>query len=213
MGLSAGTKPWRRTSWSSSASGRRRCLGGEERWRPDKAVRRAAHPAMRVVRPPVAAGQSRRLSSSALLVSVVIVIVGIVASLCPCVIVVVVAGPHNLHCRHRPCLRHRSSRCCCRQCRRCSPTLMVGCCVAYSVVCRPICHPQISSSCDHQHFRRRPPAAGGRPLSPTFTSRCPIHHLCHSCRWLVVAFSAHPAAYQLNYKAENVFMFPHLDLL
>jgi hypothetical protein len=59
-GLLAGTKPWWRTSWSFSASGRRRCLGGEARWRPDK------------------------------------------------------AGPHSLHCRHRPCLRHRGSRCCCR---------------------------------------------------------------------------------------------------
>jgi hypothetical protein len=29
---------------------------------------------------------------------------------------------------------------------------------------------------------------------------------------LVVAFSARPAAYQLNHQAENVFMFPHLDL-
>jgi len=28
-----------------------------------------------------------------------------------------------------------------RQCRRCSPPLMVGCCVAYSIVCRPICFP------------------------------------------------------------------------
>jgi hypothetical protein len=39
-------------------------------------------------------------------------------------------------------------------------------------------------------------AAGRRPLSPTFfASRCPIHHLRCSRRWLVVAFSAHPAAY------------------
>jgi hypothetical protein len=76
-----------------------------------------------------------------------------------CVVIIVVASPHNLHCHHYPCLRHHGSRCCCRQCRGCSPPLMVGCCVAYSVVCRPICHPPLLSSCDRQHFRRRPPAA------------------------------------------------------
>ena len=38
-------------------------------------------------------------------------------------------------------------------------------------------------------------AAGRRPLSPTFPSRCPIHRLCRSHRWLVVVFSAHPIAY------------------
>jgi type IV secretory pathway protease TraF len=62
-------------------------------------------------------------------------------------------------------------------------------------------------------------AAGRRPLSPTFANRCSIalvptiHHLRHSRQWLVVALSARPAAYQLNHQAENVFMFPHLDLL
>jgi hypothetical protein len=30
--------------------------------------------------------------------------------------------------------------------------------------------------------------------------------------FLVVAFSARPAAYQLNHQDENVFMFPQLDL-
>jgi hypothetical protein len=30
------------------------------------------------------------------------------------------------------------------------------------------------------------------PLPSTFASRCPIHHLRHSHRWLVVAFSARP---------------------
>jgi len=55
-------------------------------------------------------------------------------------------------------------------------------------------------------------AAGRRPLSPTFASHCPIHHLCHSRRWLVVAIPAHPAAYQLSHQAEHVFMFPHLDI-
>jgi hypothetical protein len=60
-------------------------------------------------------------------------------------------------------------------------------------------------------------AVGRRPLSPTFASRCSIalvpviHHLRRSRQWLVVAFSARPAAYQLNHQAENVFMFPHLD--
>jgi hypothetical protein len=42
-------------------------------------------------------------------------------------------------------------------------------------------------------------AAGCRPLSPTFASGCPIHHLRRSHRWLVAAFSARPAAYQLNH--------------
>jgi hypothetical protein len=49
-------------------------------------------------------------------------------------------------------------------------------------------------------------AAGRRPLSPTFASRCPIHHLRRSRRWLVVAFPAHPAAYQLvceNFQPKN----------
>ncbi len=61
-------------------------------------------------------------------------------------------------------------------------------------------------------------AVGRRPLSPTFASRCSIalvpaiHHLRRSRQWLVVALSARPAAYQLNHQAENVFMFPHLDL-
>ena len=39
---------------------------------------------------------------------------------------------------------------------RCSPPLMDGYCVAHSVVCRPICHPPLLSSCDCQHFLRRP---------------------------------------------------------
>jgi hypothetical protein len=56
-------------------------------------------------------------------------------------------------------------------------------------------------------------AAGSRPQSPTSASRCPtIHHLCRSRRWLVVAFSTCPAAYQMNHQAENVFMFLLLDL-
>jgi hypothetical protein len=55
-------------------------------------------------------------------------------------------------------------------------------------------------------------AAISHPPSLTFASRCPIHHLHYSHRWLVVAFSTCTAAYQLNHQAENVFMFPHLDL-
>ena len=65
-----------------------------------------------------------------------------------------------------------------------------------------------------RHFRHRAIvntfAAGRRPLSPTFASRCPIHHLRRSHRWLFVAFPAHPAAYQLSHQAEHVFMFPRL---
>jgi len=97
-GLSAGTKPWRRTSWSSSTSGHRCSLSGEARWQPDEAVRCATHPVMRVVGPPAAAGQSRRPSSSALPVSIVVGIAGIVVSSRHRVVVFIVAGPHNLHC-------------------------------------------------------------------------------------------------------------------
>ena len=32
------------------------------------------------------------------------------------------------------------------------------CCITYSVVCSLICHPPLSSSCNRQHFRRRPPS-------------------------------------------------------
>jgi hypothetical protein len=64
----------------------------------------------------------------------------------------------------------------------------------------------------HHHAIVNTFAAGRRPLSPTFASRCPIHHLRHSHRWLVVEFPAHPAAYQLSHQAEHVFMFPHLDI-
>jgi len=57
-----------------------------------------------------------------------------------------------------------------------------------------------------------------QPPSPTFASHYhdslvwAIHHLRHSRQWLVVAFSAHPAAYRLNHQAENVFMFSLLYL-
>ena len=60
--------------------------------------------------------------------------------------------------------------------------------------------------------------AGCRLLTTTFACCCHVtlvpaaHCLYHSCRWLVVAFSTCPAAYQLNHQAENIFMFPHLDL-
>ena len=98
------------------------------------------------------------------------------ASLCRCVVIVivvlVVAGPHSLCCCHRPCLRHCSSLCCCRHRRRCRPRSMVGCCIAHSIVCGPICHLPLSSSCKCQHFCRR-------PQSP-ITNLC--HPLsCHSC--------------------------------
>jgi hypothetical protein len=57
-----------------------------------------------------------------------------------------------------------------------------------------------------------------RPLTPIFACRCPaalvpaVHCLLCFRQWLVVVFSARPAAYQPNNQAENVFMFPHLDL-
>ena len=79
-----------------------------------------------------------------------------------------------------------------------------------------------SSCCRHRcHCCRRPSPSlsslypiAPSPVAPspsTFASRCPIHHLRRSRRWLVVAFSARPAAYQLNHQADNVFIFPHLD--
>ena len=80
-----------------------------------------------------------------------------------------------------------SSRCChrCRCCRRPLPSLSS----LYPIAPSPVA-----------------------PSPSTFASRCPIHHLCRSRCWLVVAFSARPAAaYQLNHQADNVFMFPHLD--
>ena len=91
------------------------------------------------------------------------------------VIVVVVAGPHSLYCCHRPCLRLCGSHCCCHQCRHCSPPLMVGCCVAYSFVCHPLCHLPLSSLCDHQHFRRRPPSPIADLCQPLFYRSCPGH--------------------------------------
>jgi hypothetical protein len=242
-GLSAGTKPWWKTSWSSSASSRHRRLGGKGRWQPDKALPRATHPVMQVVRPPAAAGQSRRPSSSpgsasvedldddddavnnggvslwqhgrrdpvvvvAVIdddndkdddciveaeqrgrtaigsaattaavfldlvlvgvilsgISVVVGIIGIVASSRRCVVASLRRHCRRCRwssqpcCRHCPCLRHCGSHCCCRQHRRCSPPLMVGCCVAYSFICHLICHPPLSSSFDRQHFCRWPPS-------------------------------------------------------
>jgi len=100
---------------------------------------------------------------------------GIVALLRCCVVVVVVAGPHRLHCRHRPCLHHYGSRSCCPQRRRCSPQLKVGCCVTYSVVCCPICHPPLSSYCDRQQFCHRPPSPIVDFCQPLFYCSCPGH--------------------------------------
>ncbi len=51
------------------------------------------------------------------------------------------------------------------------------------------------------------------PLLRTIASRCPValltsvDCLCRSCWWLVVAFSARPAAYQPHPQAENVYCF------
>ena len=112
-------------------------------------------------------------------VSIIVGVVGIVASSCRPVVVVViiVASPCSHCCPHRPCLHHHRSRCCCRQRCHCSPPSMVGCCVAYSVVCRPICHPPLSSSCDHQHVCRRPPSLIAKlrqPLSYQTTLPLPL---------------------------------------
>ena len=98
-----------------AASGHHRRLGGKARWWPDEAVRSAAHPVMRVVRPP------RRRRAVALSVL-----------LCPSPSASSLALSAFLRCRvialsslllvlitfshHRPCLRHCGSCCCCHQC-------------------------------------------------------------------------------------------------
>ena len=86
-----------------------------------------------------------------------------------------VAGLHSLRYRHRLCLYHHDSRCCCCQCRRCSPPSMVGCHVACSVVCCPICHPPFLSSCHRQHFCRRPQSPITDLHQPLFYRSCPGH--------------------------------------
>jgi hypothetical protein len=87
------------------------------------------------------------------------------------------------------------------------PPSMVGCCVTYSVVCHPIYHQLPSSSCNHQHFCRQPPSPIANLCQPlSYPSNLPLPSM------VVAVFSARPAAYQLNHQAENVFMFPHLDL-
>jgi hypothetical protein len=56
-------------------------------------------------------------------------------------------------------------------------------------------------------------------LSHTFTSHChvalvpAVHFLRRSHQWLVVAFSAHQATYQLNHEAEIVSSFRTLGLI
>ena len=166
-----GTKTWRRTSWSSSASCRLLRLGGEARGLSYR--RRGA----------VAAGQIWVLTAFAatIVLASVIAAAAVVAANAAAAalrrwLVVVSSTPSS---------------------------------AARSVIrrfCR--CHRAIINT-----------FAGGRcPLSPTFISHCSIalvlsiHHLHHSHRWLVVAFSARPSAYRLNHQADNVFMFPHLDL-
>ena len=109
-GLSVGTKPLRRTSWSSSASGHHIFHGSKARG------------------PALAA-----------------------------VVVVSEAGPHSLRCRHRPCLHHYGSHCCCRKCHRCSP------------------HLPLSSSCNCQHFCRQPPPPIADLHQPLFYPSCPGH--------------------------------------
>jgi len=61
------------------------------------------------------------------------------------IFVIVVSGPHNLHCHHRPCLRHCCSCCCCRQCRCWSPPLMIRWPPApIANLCQPLSYPSPS---------------------------------------------------------------------
>jgi len=101
--------------------------------------------------------------------------VGIVALSHRHVVVILVIGPPSLCWCHRPCLRYYGSRCCWRQRHHCSPPSMVGCCVTYSVVCCLICHPPLSSLCDHQHFCRRPPSPIADLCQLLFYRSCPGH--------------------------------------
>jgi hypothetical protein len=55
--------------------------------------------------------------------------------------------------------------------------------------------------CNEHSLRRQKTAAAA-----TLPRRKPIR------RAAATAFSARPAAYQLNHQAENFFMFPHLEL-
>jgi hypothetical protein len=110
-------------------------------------------------------------------VSIIVGIVGIVTLLHRHVVIIVDAGPHSLCCRHHPCLRHCGSRCCCRQRRRCNPQWLVV------VSPTPLSAAQSVISCFRHRAIINTFAASRHPLSPTFTSRCPIHQICHSCRW------------------------------
>jgi len=211
-GLSAGTKPWRRTSWSSSASGRHRCLGGEARWQPHEAVRHTVHPVMRAIRPPAFAGQSRCLSSSPPSASVEDTdddddnVNNGGGGLWqrgwrdPAAVAIVVVvdddGDDGYKCIVEAEQRGRMTK------DVVSPTPSS----AALFVIRRFHHRAIVNTF----------AAGRRPLSPTFASRCPIHHLRRSRRWLVVAFSARPAAYQLNHQSETFsssHIWTYFDLL
>ncbi len=126
--------------------------------------------------------------------------------------VVVVTGPHNFHCRHRPYLPPSS-----RQPLLLPPTPPLQPSVDGWLLCCLL--RRLPPNLSYTAFlivrssTLSPPAAGRRPLSPTFASRCPIHHLRRYHRWLVVAFSPYQAAYQVNHQAENVSSFYTLVIL
>jgi hypothetical protein len=85
--------------------------------------------------------------------------------------------------------------------------------LAYCVVRRP----NLSAPAIVRSSTLSPP--GHRPLLLTIASHCPvallpsINRLRRSRWWLVVAFSAHPAAYRPHHQAENVSSFHPLGLI
>ena len=203
-------KPLRRAAATAatSASGHRRRLGGNAQWRPDEAVCRAAHLVTRALQPPATAAQSRCPSSSPPSASVEDTDdddddvddggggLWQRGRRNPAIVAVVVivddnGGDGDKHIVEAE-QRGRTTE------DVVSPTPSS----AARFVIRRFHHRAIVNTFP----------AGCRPLSPTFASRCPIHHLCRSRQWLVVAFSARPAAYQLNHHSNNVFIFPNLDL-
>jgi len=203
-------KPLRRAAATAatSASGHCRPLGGKAQWRPDEAVCRAAHLVTRALRPPATAAQSRCPSSFPPSASVEDTDdddddvddggggLWQRGRRNPTVVTVIIIVDDNGDYGNERIVEAE-------QWGRTtedvvSPTPSSA---ARFVICR----------FHHRAIVNTSPT-GRRPLSPTFASRCPIHHLRRSRRWLVVAFPAHPAAYQLSHQAEHVFMFPHLDI-
>ena len=199
-------KPLRRAAATAatSTSGH----GSKARWRPDEAMRRAAHPVMRALQPPATAGQSHRPSSSLWSASVKDTDdddddvddggggLWQRGRRDPAVVVVVVVVDDDGNNGDERIVQAEQRG------RTMKDVVLPTPSSAARFVIRRFHHRAIVNTF----------AAGRRPLSPTFTSCCPIHHLRRSRRWLVVVFPAHPEAYQRSHQAEHVFMFPRLDI-